>query len=436
MPKTIKYKVNYIIFTLLLFLLSIAAWLPSLLFPISIMCLLVASKLTTVDSKTILVTTLPFVLFAIAITILGEPTLRYADSDFVAYYNNYLSFLIYKEVSSSSSAHWGGFPWGGGFEVGIPSLHFIFSKLIQEPAPFVVKLFHTILLEALLILLLFQISKKFKLKVQDFIILLCLVFVFIKFSGMFNHLRQSYSSLIILVALFSDSIYIRRGLFICACTFHMSTLIIYPFCKWLLFSRVKYKRVISLTVIFAVLVIISMPFIIDAVASQFKNSFILSKVMWSIFRSQEEASVVNSLMTTITRLAYLLPIIGISIVTNKMNSDGFKISLFVFIVVLSFYFFPGFAVRLFQVFLMVMVGYLYFISLDEGKYRSPIAYVTIILFVFLHTILWLRNSFYFYELPIISNTPFGYLSVLTEERYIIDRQALPTIETFIRRIDH
>ena len=421
---------------LFLFLLSVAGWLPFLLFPISMMCLLVASKLITKDAKTILATTMPFALFAMAITILGEPTLRYADSDFVAYYNNYLSFLIEREVSSSTSAHWGGAPWGGGVEVGIPSLHFIFSKIIQAPAPFVVKLFHAILLESLLVCILFQISTKLKLKIQDFVILICFVFVFIKFSGMFNHLRQSYSSLIIILALFSDSKFKRKLLVLCACTFHLSTLVVYPLCNWLFYSRVKYKMVMIFSVFFAAVIIVLMPFLVDLVAAQFKNSLILSKIIWSLFRSQEENSVLNSLITTLTRLMYLLPIIILAIATKKIKTDGFLISLFVFIIVLSFYFLPGFAVRIFQIFLMVMVGYLYFASFNKRTYRSPLVYSILIFFLFVHTILWLRNSFYFYELPLISSEPFEYLSVITEERYIINRQSLPTIETFIRRIDN
>jgi len=397
---------------------------------------MLASKLVTEDAKFIVVLSLPFVLFSMAITILGEPTLRYADSDFVAYYNNYLSFFITDEVSRSSSAHWGGFPWGGGLEIGIPTLHFIFAHIIQAPAPFVVKFFHALLLESLLVCVLFQISKKHRLKVQNFAILMCFVFIFIKFSGMFNHLRQSYSSLIILLAIFSDSKFKRRLLFFFACTFHLSALVVYPLCNWLFFSRKKYKKIVVLIAVFAGVTIVFMPVLVDIISSQFKNSLIFSKVIWSLMRSQEDESVMNSLVTTATRLIYLLPIIVISITMKKVKNDGFQISFFVFIIVLSLYFLPGFAVRLFQIFLMVMVGYLYFITIGKDKYKNYFVYVTLISFLLVHTILWLRNSFYFYELQVFSSAvPFEYLSVLTDESSIVNRVSLPTIETFIRRID-
>lgn len=424
-----------IIFILLL-LLSFTAWLPSLLFPLSTLILLSASKMVKSDARLVISIALPFAFLAIAITILGEPTLRYADSDFVAYYNNYLGFLPGKLLEGTTSFIWQGFPWGGGVEVGIPSLHFIFAFVLNAKAPFAVKLLHVLLLEVLLFLALLKVSKKLKLTLQDFVILICLVLVFAKFSGMFNHLRQSYSSLIILMALFSQRKSSRMLLFFLACSFHLSAVVVYPICYWLINSRKNYKSLLILTILFAISVALLLPLFIESLVSGYKNDFIISKLVWSLFRSQEEGSVINSLLTTLTRLAYVIPLLFFPLLTRYWKGEGFQISLFIFLTVFSLYFLPGFAVRVFQIFLIVMLGYLYFRSLELSKYRSTFYYTTIVFFLFIHSTLWFQNSFYFYETSRVNIKPFSFLSLLSKERDVVSRQQLPPIETFIRRTEH
>jgi hypothetical protein len=431
-----KLKTSPILLALLIFLSAVAAWLPWLLFPFAIVVLLAGSMLTIADSKAILAIALPFVLLAILLMSLAEPSLRYAQSDFVSYYNNYLSFLPFGYAGISSMAETKGFAFGGGLEAGVPILHFIFAHIIQTPAPFVVKLFHILLLETLLMVALYGIAKNYKLNVRVFMVFLCFVFVFIKFGGIFNHLRQSYASLIMLIALFSESRSLKKVLFAVACSFHLSSLILYPFYHWLLFSRVGFKKIILLVVSLSFLLGALIPFVLEIVVSQFYSSSVADKILWSFFRSQEEESVENHLSSIATRLAYLVPIIVFCVVTKTTHNPVFKISILTSVVVLSFWFLPSLLTRVFQIIFLILMGYLYFMSFGRRGRASLFSSITVILFLCAHMILWSSNVFYFYEFPEFSSTPFSYVSLLTEESYFIDRWSLPSYEVFVRSNSH
>lgn len=433
MNKTIT---NPLVPVLLIFLSAVAAWLPWLLFPFSIVVLLAGSMLTIADSKVILVIALPFVLLAILLMSLGEPSLRYAQSDFVSYYNNYLSFLPFTDSGISSYNQINRFPYGGGLEVGLPIIHFLVANIIQAPTPLSVKLFHIILLETLLIVALYVVAKKYKLNIRSFIILLCFVFVFIKFGGIFNHLRQSYASLLMIIALFSESRNLKRALFLVSCSFHLSSLLLYPIYRWLLFSRVNFKKIILLLVSLSFLLGILVPLVLEAVAATFYSSFFLDKIFWSFYRSQEEGSVLNNLSSIAIRLAYLVPIILFCIVTKTTRNHVFEISLFTGIVVLSFWFLPSLPIRVFQIIFLILMGYLYFMSFGRGGRGGLLSNIILILFLSAHMFLWSSNVFYFYEFPEFSTIPFSYVSLLTEESYFIDRLGLPSYEVFIESISY
>lgn len=419
------YKKN-IVLLLCVVLLVITAWVPWILFPVSIILLLLASKLKPKDAKLILVTVFPFLSVAITLIQLFEPSLRYYQSDFIGYYNNYLFFLDLNGLQNTLSNFWNGFIFGGGIEIGLPILNFLFSAIIQEPAPYVFKLFHLLLLQALLINLLFLISKKLSLNIHEFIILICFIYVFIKFGSLFNHLRQTYSSFFILLALFSSRKMIALLLLFTAICFHLSAIFIYPLTRWLMFSRKSYNKYLVISIIISFVLLSILPLIFDLMLASNIGDRMLNRVLWFFYRAQEAESLAAYFEAFVLRIAYFIPILIFSVLLKRTYTDGFKISLFIFLFIFAFWYLPGLPLRIFEVFILLLPGYLYFLCLKRTELKTIIPYLVLIPFVLIHSITWMTSDFYFYEFT-YSAKPFNYIDLLFQEYRYIDRDGLPSI---------
>lgn len=151
----------------------------------------------------------------------GATNFTVRSDDFISYYNNYLFSYNgeYEEI----------FEYGKGIEIFVPILNLIFSVIIDEPYPYVLKLLHSICLFSLVLTLVIQIGNYHKIGFNSTSLLFLCVIVLIQPLLMIQFLRQAYGALFVLIAIFTMDKRLRRLLLILAVMSHITSIIMYPY---------------------------------------------------------------------------------------------------------------------------------------------------------------------------------------------------------------
>ncbi|WP_125717070.1 EpsG family protein [Pseudoalteromonas rubra] len=345
----------------------------------------------------------------------------YHESDFTSYYNNFLTF------DGGLNGDW--FVYSGGIEVGLPFVNFILSFFIGNK-PYLFLTAHLTIQVVLLIYLARIIKDRFELSVFEFGVLLGFFFTFYKYLGMLNHMRQAYSSIFVLIAVFSRG-KSQNYFLLVAFLFHLSTVVVYPLAKLVYFYRgYKYKRyLIYLSIPTAFFVFFSFDFFSRL---SLIDNFLMEKLLFTFREREDDSAYISSVLYSIIKIIYLLPLLLLNeLYCQSSEKRNLRLSILAVIIpVLALSFLPSFVSRIYEVILVTSVGLLYFYLYINCHSRGRVVVRCIVMaFLFILNFRWffLDESFYA-RYPLISSEPFYYFDAMVEESTSISRFDLPALE--------
>ncbi len=359
--------------------------------------------------------------FSLGINAASYQQFLYHESDFTSYYNNFLTF------DEWFKGDW--FVYSGGVEVGLPFINFILSFIVDEK-PYLFLIAHLLIQIGLLIYLAKLIKEKFALSLFEFGVLLGFLFAFYKYLGMLNHMRQGYSSVFILIALYSSGKRKNAFIFI-ACLFHISTFLVYPLARLIYISKDigRKKHLVYLSIPAAFIFFFAFDFF-GQLSSM--DNFLMEKLVFT-FREREGVSAyISSFFYSLIKIFYLLPLLILNeFYSDKDDKQNLRLSMLAIIVpILALSFLPSFVSRLYEFVLVTSLGLLYFYFYINCKAQGRlIARSVVIGFLLILNFRWfmLDNSFYA-RYPLFSSEPFYYFDSLIEESSRISRFDLPALE--------
>ncbi|MEI7251148.1 MULTISPECIES: EpsG family protein [Pectobacterium] len=156
------------------------------------------------------------------------------------------------------------FEFGGGIEFGFSLVSFLISCIFPYCSPRLFLFFHLVFINALYFIFLHHFLMKKTRNKSLFILVSCL---FLGFTGESNLLRQSYSSIFILFALFSNE---KNKFFFyiaLATIFHFSAVIIFFYLKF--FMNINFKRFLVFS-ISAVLIMATFDMLLEPFLEQYR----------------------------------------------------------------------------------------------------------------------------------------------------------------------
>ncbi|MEY0289601.1 EpsG family protein [Providencia sp. PROV116] len=158
-------------------------------------------------------------IFIILISYLGASRgiFETPNDDLADYYKNFIAL--------SKGNLYALFEFGFGVEIGLPFLSFLLSIVAPYAPPRVFLLFHLIIINTLYVLFIYKYSKVVNIKYKSLLLLTC--FLFLGYTAEANLLRQSYSSIFLLFALFSKNNKQKVHYIIISMTFHLSSILLY-----------------------------------------------------------------------------------------------------------------------------------------------------------------------------------------------------------------
>lgn len=343
----------------------------------------------------------------------------YEESDFTGYYNNYLKFLF-------NGFNLENFEYGAGIEVILPFINYLLSLVLKTNNPYLVLYMHSFFLMLLIYYLIYLISKHHKLELKETILLFTFTIVLFKYGTALNHLRQTYASIFILIAIFSKN---NKYIFILLSIFtHLSSIIIYPLVKFLLMER-SAKRIKMFTLICILMSGTIYILFFNFYSLIMHTDFILlEKIKFALIYLKKDLDITKYLMTSSVASFYLiiLALLFFLLKNNKVYSQWNLYAMIVFLI--SFSFLPGISFRLLDPILTISIGYLFFKYLRiELKLKQ--AYLVGILIIIFFQFKWMIfNIGYYQKYPWISYKPFYYIFTYFEQKDLVDRYSLPHLK--------
>lgn len=366
-------------------------------------------------------------LFSTAISATSHPLFLYEESDFTTYYLNYLVF--YNEGLHANVEEY--FKFGSYIEFGIPILHYLFELIIDAPYPYLVRFFHSVLQIALLSAAVFKIAKFFSFSFKELSLVFSLTFLFFKFGATLNHLAQGYSSLFIVIGVFSKR---RVNLwFLLAVCFHLSALLIYPLTRFLLRTESRPKLLLfCLSCLIISLFIYSMLSILSDLVST-SGSYLI-KLQWAFTKVMEPEKVLGSLKLALIASMYLVLLLLINLIAFIQRKVTFPLCynvLAILVFVVSFSYLPGISVRVMAPVLTVLLGFIYFRSLYTSKRLTQFPLVLSFLILFFPINWLIRSELYYYSYPMASYYPMYYVNSFFISKEEVTRSMLPSQEDIV-----
>ena len=305
------------------------------------------------------------------------------SDDFTDYYNNYLGFL------NEGFTLFYLFRFGP--EINLALFNFILSELINGPYPYLLKFIYSLLQVFLLYLVIRKIRLKEELNFFSYIILFSLVIIFFKSNLLIQYSRQAFSSMLILLAVFSTGKDKKLYLVIALLT-HLSAFIVYPLCKILMTEMSKKLFIRALFISFLIFIFLLSSSYISGYVSGIP---LLNKLVYVTKNMNNTESVITSIKSSMMLVLYMMPIFFYSIVTSfRMQNQGFQynVYLIVFIIIL-FSAFPGFINRVFLPVISVFLGYFYYKILFINSFRYKDLAIRLTAVLLFHVIIFFASSF-------------------------------------------
>ena len=362
-----------------------------------------------------------FSIFSLIIAANSHPLFLWEEQDFTTYYNNYYDMLDGEFIKAFTN-------FGGGVEVGVPTLNYIFYLFVGEPYPYLLKMYHALIQVLLLFFIGVKVRKFYGLSMSQLSILLSFMLLFYKFGTTLNHLRQGYASFFILLCIFTENKKSKSLLFLIGRVFHVSTFLIYFLIKFLILSKdVKKLKIFSFFTISSAVIIF---FLLDIVSTFIlgSGSSILAKLNWAMEKSQELEAVNQSLHLAIVASIYIVFLLIIMLFLSffyKRNSVFIYNLYAIVLFIISFSFLPAISLRSLAPILSIFIGFLYFKVLYL-EFKIKFVSFFFFFFIFFFQANWLISSeIYYYRYPIFSYKPFYYLDDLLVENMAVNRHGLP-----------
>ncbi|WP_318418201.1 EpsG family protein [Photobacterium leiognathi] len=409
-------NVKIIFWLVFSFLFLLLAYSPFLVFPFTIIGLFLfgISNYQREYNKYV-VLFLIFSCFSLLINVMSIPNFLNMSDDFTTYYNNYLSLY-----SGDLTAL---FQFSGGLEIGLPLINLFLSAIINGQYPFVLRFFHCFILLCLYLYLIKLIIKRLNLNWKDISLLLALMLCFFKLSLSFYFLRQGYSSLFILMGFFAINRSNRVLFFFLSALFHLSSIVIIPLIYFLLEVKGKKSHVLfRFSCVFISILILL--FLSKISLISFDNVF-LQKLNFFFYYLNNQSYVLNSIKSTLTALIYLIPLLALSFISKDYkHSNETRTIVSIIFFSISFSYLPSITTRLMMPIFTFLMGYFYFISFRFVK-NIYIKIIIVLLTVSYLNINWIfKDVLYYYRYPMVSTTPFYYLSLDFLSIPNIDRSSL------------
>ena len=371
-------------------------------------------------AKGIIVFSVFLFLLSLSINAASYSQFLYHESDFTSYYNNFLSF------NGGIKGDW--FVYSGGIEVGLPLVNYILSFFIDNK-PYLFLLTHLLIQTSLLIYFSSIVKARFNLSLFEFSVLLGFMFTFYKYLGMLNHMRQSYASLCILIALFTSGKK-RNSFLLLSVIFHISTIVVYPLAYLIFISnnmKLK-KKVIILSLPSALMFFFAFDFFggISLI-----DNFLLEKLLFTFRERDDDTAYISSVLYSFIKVVYLIPLFFLNEVYSRRDFKyGFRLSLLcVIIPVLALSFLPSFISRIYEVVLITSCGLMYFYfyinALNNG--RAMVRLVVVLFLLILNARWFFGDGSFYARYPLFSNEPFYYVEPILEESSKVSRFSLPSI---------
>ena len=386
---------------------------------ISISLLLIIAYSKKVKNKHyILIFILSISIISIVIASASKPLFNSFESDFVNYYNNYRYFL-------HGGFNLDYFEFAKGIEFLLPLMNYLFSLIIQEPYPYIVFVLFSFSILLGLVFLSKKISDYYNLTLSQRYILLGFMLIFYKFGTATFYLRQTFSSLLILYAIFTKTKkkYIYLGI---AFFFHISTIIVYPIAKTIILGNKKQVYLLGgFFIIFSSVMLLGGDKLLLFVLAD--NSILAIKLHDFI------AKVINNNLEDLKRLVFATLNIAIyfiflllSMKILKIKSEKIKLNLYlVILIIITLSFLPGLSLRLLNPIISFMIGFFFFKVLYDHLIHKQSLYIILVLF-FLFQIKWFSNASYYYNYKVMDYHPLYYLdNFLIKRDYWTNKRSLP-----------
>lgn len=400
-----------------MFLLMAAIFVPPLALPCILFLFFIRYEISESNKKILFFIIMVLMAFLFFASNSSEANINYQESDFVSYYNNYLIFLKDGFLID-------GFEYSLGLEFALPLLNYFLSCILQNPNPFLLKLIYVFLQVYLLGVLLLSIRKQHHLTMSELFLLAACTIVFIKFGALQNHLRQGFSSLLLLIAVFSTS---WRSLlyFLLACSFHLSAVIIYPIVN-IIVNGNKFKIPLkSLFVIVSFLFVLFSSVIINYISL---DTPIIGKLLWSILRFRDETYIIDAIKISLLNIIFFVTLLFFSKKKSQNDVVGSIKIILVFSVSLGFI--PGLS-RVLSPIYNILMGY-YFWLVFYYSYSAKFTRVLLVIFFIIYQVKWIYSDLYYFDLKNENSFLYIYNRIFDDYSYEeIDRQSLPRLKDMI-----
>lgn len=360
-------------------------------------------------------------IFSFSVLDLSLPSYQYAEQDFSSYYNNYL-LVLNGEYSSAFTR------FAGGFEFGLPLFHFFLSLSGSSSYEFL-NYSYIISIYIGVVFLIYKIYRKLELSVHEFIVLIVCTFVFLKTPTIINHLRQGYSSIFLLCALFSLTARGRLFFLSIATVFHSSAIVIFPLIFVLTkITKDNFKIVISLILFSFFLLGLSMQFIINYI--DYNSYFVLGKLLVAADLYRDADLINHYLFRGLTYAIYLLPLVVLGLFRyrpGRFSNDYYYMMVTLFIIQCVISFVPIVGTRLFESIFSIMVGFYYFTIIYSFKNTFHF-FILLIVFSLVLVAFRLVHPFSYSAFPGFNSDPFLFYNNYFNDNGFINRDALPSIK--------
>ncbi len=337
-----------------------------------------------------------------------------ASDDFSSYYNNYVNFQMNGFYSEAF------FEFGYG-EIALPLINYLSSLIIDGYEPYKLKLIYSVLQSFGLIGCCISIAKYYNLSLKQRYLLIAVVIAFFKPLVGIQLSRQCFSSIFIVLSIFSYNRSKKISFFLISFLFHSSAIILYPLTVFLFKKRTK--RDFLLTVISALGLYLFFTIAYSILRDSIINIPILNKLDYALRMISEPDKLRQSVITSLLLMIYLTPLILICFYSKKQSYFKFNI-LIIFTFLIFFSTFPGVNNRIFLTQLYLFLGVYYYLIMFHGfnTYNLYHRLFVALCFTFLFV-----QSHYGNEGRRFSNfdiNPFFYMQTLDHKEFEINRGAL------------
>ncbi len=355
-----------------------------------------------------------FVFFTIIAIIINENSVQkfiFREDDFTTYYNNYLYFL-----HGDYNAF---FEFGGGFEIGLPFLNYVFSILIGEPLPYILQIFYIVLFMIMFYYLVIIDKIFIGDKRTNRYLLFLWGLTFLKITAMLTIERQAIASFFVLFAI-SDHKKKLLWLFL-GCLFHLSTPVVYIFVKYILNTK-NYKRAFISCLLLSFFVVFSFE-ILSVINSIFPND----KIGFVLYFLNNKELVHNEIIKSIKQISYVLPLVFLDLLL-RLNGIKWSLgpSLIFFVlsmVILSVL--PGVPTRIMMPIIFILFGFYYYHFFSQFSGFNHLIVFLLITFC-LSSYKFILPGYY-YRYPLMGYCPGYYFDSFIEEHSYTSRPLLPSM---------